>query len=152
MENVTLAINVLYVDDELNNLLAFRAGFRRDFNIYIARSAAEGQKILEQQLIHVLITDQRMPNMLGTELLADAVRKYPNQIRILLTAYTDVEAIVDAINRGHIYKYLTKPWDADLIRQSVLEGYEIYSLKKKEENLKEELQKTINELVNVLKQ
>jgi response regulator RpfG family c-di-GMP phosphodiesterase len=148
----TVIINVLYVDDELNNLNAFKAGFRRDFNIYTANSAAEAEVILKQELIHVLITDQRMPETLGTELLAEAVKKYPDQIRILLTAYADVEAIIDAINRGHIFKYFKKPWDTNLLKQSILEGYEIFALKKKESQLKAELQKTIDELVKTLKQ
>jgi response regulator RpfG family c-di-GMP phosphodiesterase len=152
MNKETKIINVLYVDDELHNLQAFNAGFRRDFNVYTASSAAEAEVILKQQLIHILITDQRMPKTLGTELLAEAVKKYPDQIRILLTAYTDVDAIIDAINRGHIFKYLKKPWDSDLIKKAVLEGYEIFVLKEKEVKLREELQKTIDELVHTLKQ
>jgi response regulator RpfG family c-di-GMP phosphodiesterase len=76
---------VLYVDDEDNNLNAFRAGYRRDFEIYTASSALEGLKILEEREIPVLITDQRMPEVLGTELLAEAVQKFPDQMRILLT-------------------------------------------------------------------
>lgn len=152
MNKAPIIVNVLYVDDELHNLNAFKAGFRRDFNVFTASSAAEAEVILAEQLIHVLITDQRMPETLGTELLAEAVRKYPDQIRILLTAYTDVEDIIDAINRGHIFKYFKKPWNTDLIKKAVIEGYEIYVLKEKEKELKKELQKTISDLVNALNQ
>ena len=81
-------INVLYVDDEVNNLEAFRATFRRDFNVFTAISAKEAEGILDAENdIHILITDQRMPLKSGTELLAESVRKYPYQIRILLTAH-----------------------------------------------------------------
>ena len=101
-------INVLYVDDEENNLLAFKASFRRYFTVFTALSADEGEKILKEHDIHVLITDQRMPGKLGTELLAQAVKEFPDQIRILLTGFSDIEAIKDAINRGQIYHYLDR--------------------------------------------
>src|SRR3954468_3027827 len=109
-------INVLYVDDEDNNLLSFKAAFRRDFNVFTAISADEGKKILAQNEIHVLITDQRMPGTLGTELLAQAVKENPDQIRILLTGFSDIEAIKDAVNRGQIYHYLQKPWNDNELR------------------------------------
>jgi len=101
--NQEIKINVLYVDDEENNLAAFKASFRRYFNVFTAISADEGRIILNQTDIQVLITDQRMPGTLGTELLAQALKKYPNQIRILLTGFADIEAIKDAINRGCMY-------------------------------------------------
>jgi two-component system sensor histidine kinase/response regulator len=151
MDNSALLINVLYVDDEVHNLQAFKASFRRDFNIYTANSANQAKLILKQYSIHVLITDQRMPSVLGTELLAETVKEYPDQIRILLTAYTDVEAIIDAINRGHIFKYLQKPWNNDVLHEAIIEGYEIYDLKEKEKKLKVELQKSVDELIQALK-
>ena len=114
-----LNINVLYVDDEENNLSAFKASFRRHFTVYTAISADEGKKILADTEIHVLITDQRMPGTLGTELLAQAVKDYPDQIRILLTGFSDIEAIKDAINRGQIYHYLQKPWNDDNLKETI---------------------------------
>ena len=119
-------INVLYVDDEENNLISFTASFRKDFNIFTAISAKESDIILLNNNIHVLITDQRMPDTLGTELLAVAVTKYPNQSRILLTGYADIEAVIDAINNGQIFKYLTKPWDAFLLKECINLGYSLF--------------------------
>lgn len=144
-------INVLYVDDEKNNLISFTATFRKDFTIYSALSSVEAEIILTNHEIHVLITDQRMPGTLGTELLADVVKKYPNQIRILLTAYTDTEAIIDAINRGQIFKYLTKPWDNEILKKSIIDGYEIYLKNLEKEEIIKNLELTIKELNNALK-
>lgn len=145
-------INVLYVDDEENNLLAFKAAFRRDFNIFTAISADEGQKILAVNEIHVLITDQRMPGTLGTELLAQAVKDNPDQIRILLTGFSDIEAIKDAINRGQIYHYLQKPWDNDELKTTIEEAYKIFALKKQQKELSAMLMSTNEQLEFMLRQ
>ncbi|HQQ93941.1 MAG TPA: response regulator [Bacteroidia bacterium] len=108
-------ITVLYVDDEVQNLEAFKAAFRRSYNVLLARSAAEARKILAENKVAVLISDQRMPVETGTQLLSEAVKLYPAQVRILLTAYADMEALVNAVNQGYIFKYHSKPWnEADL--------------------------------------
>jgi len=134
-----LKINVLYVDDEENNLNAFKASFRRYFTVYTALSAADASVILNANEIHVLITDQRMPGTLGTELLAQVVKEYPNQIRILLTGFSDIDAIRDAINRGQIYHYLQKPWNDNELKETIEKAYEIYYLKKKQQELSQQL-------------
>ena len=113
-------INVLYVDDEENNLISFKASFRRYFSIFTANSAERAHEILRENTIHVLITDQRMPKTLGTELLAKAAKDYPDQIRVLLTAFADIEALKDAINRGHIFRYLEKPWNDDELNKKII--------------------------------
>ncbi|MBL7933223.1 MAG: response regulator [Bacteroidia bacterium] len=145
-------IHVLYVDDEENNLVAFKAAFRRDFTVFTAISAAEGQKVLAENEIHVLITDQRMPGTLGTELLAQAVKDYPDQIRILLTGFSDIEAIKDAINRGQIYHYLQKPWKDDELKETIENAYKIYHLKKKQQELSKQLLTTNEQLEFMLRQ
>jgi response regulator RpfG family c-di-GMP phosphodiesterase len=145
-------INVLYVDDEENNLLAFKASFRRHFNVFTAISADEGSKVLNEQDIHVLITDQRMPGTLGTELLAQAVKDYPDQIRILLTGFSDIEAIKDAINRGQIYHYLQKPWNDEELKTTIENAFHIYHLKKKQKELSEQLLQTNEQLEFMLRQ
>src|ERR1700740_2778557 len=139
-------INVLYVDDEANNLLAFKASFRRFFTIYTAISADEAKPILAQNEIHVLITDQRMPGALGTELLAYALKEYPFLIRILLTGFSDIDAIKEAINHGQIYHYLQKPWKDDELKETIEEAYKIYQLKKKQKELNEQLLQTNEQL------
>jgi len=147
-----LKINVLYVDDEENNLVAFKASFRRHFNIFTANSADEAKLILAQNEMHVLITDQRMPGTLGTELLAYAVKDYPDQIRILLTGFSDIEAIKKAINQGQIYHYLQKPWNDEELKKTVEEAYEIYHLKKKQQELNEQLLRVNEQLEFMLRQ
>ena len=147
-----VAINVLYVDDEENNLQAFKASFRRYFNIYTALSVEEGKKVLKEHEIQVLITDQRMPGALGTELLAEAVLAYPDQIRILLTGYSDIEAIKDAINRGQIYQYLQKPWNDDELRQTIENAFAVYTLKKRQKDLNDQLLLTNEQLEFMLRQ
>ena len=145
-------INVLYVDDEENNLLAFRASFRRHFNVFTAISADEGKKILAQNEIHVLITDQRMPGTLGTELLAQAVKENPDQIRILLTGFSDIEAIKDAVNRGQIYHYLQKPWNDKELKETIEQAFQVYHLRKKQQELSEQLMQTNEQLEFMLRQ
>ncbi len=120
--------NVLYVDDEANNLEAFKAAFRRDFDVFLASSADEARQILSDNEIAVLVTDQRMPTETGTQLLKKAVEAYPDQMRILVTAYTDMEAVVSAINEGYIFKYHKKPWDEDALRESLKQACENYNL------------------------
>lgn len=145
-------IKVLYVDDEENNLIAFRASFRRDFKIFTATSADEAKVILAENEIHVLITDQRMPVTLGTELLAQAVVEYPDQIRILLTGFSDMEALKDAINRGQIYCYLQKPWNDAELKETILKAYELYRIKKEKDELTNKLIQTNDQLEFHLRQ
>lgn len=145
-------IHVLYVDDEENNLNAFKASFRRDFNIFTASSAEEARDILAQQEVHVLITDQRMPGTQGTELLAQAVVDFPDQMRILLTGYSDMDALKDAVNRGQIYCYLQKPWNDEELRATIQKAFQVYYLKKKKEELTEKLVRTNEQLEFYLRQ
>lgn len=120
------AISILYVDDEANNLIAFRAVFRTKYTIYTALSGLEGLEILSENDIQIIITDQRMPNMTGVEFLEEVIEKYPTPIRILLTGYTDMSAIVDAINKGSIFQYLNKPWDEEELEEVIEKAYDVY--------------------------
>src|ERR1700712_4634063 len=135
-----MAIGVLYVDDEVNNLNSFKAAFRRDFEIFTASSAKEGRKILDTQEIGVIITDQRMPGMIGIEFLESILSIYPDTIRILLTGFSDMNAVMDAINRGQVYKYLVKPWQNDELKLYIQDALEIYHLRKENKELAHKLQ------------
>ncbi len=137
--NSDTSINVLYVDDEVHNLNSFKAGFRRKFNIFTAESAVEGRKVLETELIHVIITDQRMPVMTGIEFLESIIPEFPDPIRILLTGYADINAVIDAINKGQVYKYIQKPWMDEDLRINIEKAYEIYALRKENKELTEAL-------------
>src|ERR1700761_134797 len=144
-----MAIGVLYVDDEINNLNSFKAAFRRDFEIYTAISAKEGRKILDGQEIGVIITDQRMPVMTGIEFLESILAVYPDTIRILLTGFSDINAVMDAINRGQVYKYLVKPWQNDELRMYIENALELYNLRKENRELARRLQMASMELENI---
>jgi DNA-binding NtrC family response regulator len=104
---------ILLVDDEPEILFSLRGLLRREFDLHTARSGAEALEILKRQPIHVIMTDQRMPEMTGVELLRRARGECPEAIRMVFTGYADIKSVVDAINQGQIYRYLTKPWDPD---------------------------------------
>lgn len=139
-------VRVLYIDDEENNLQAFKASFRRQYEIYTAISAAEGLKILENVDIQVIIADQKMPNTTGVEFFKSITETYPDPIRILLTGYTDIEALADAINHGDIYRYITKPWNDLELHNSIKNAYDAYRSKIDLRNKMAELEKTNDEL------
>lgn len=132
-------INVLYIDDEPNNITSFRAAFRRTFNIYSAESAEEGRNILEIEPIEVILSDQRMPKMTGIEFFQSILTTHPDPIRILITGYTDINAVIDAINIGQVYKYLTKPWIEHEVKSSILNAFELFELRKQNRELTEKL-------------
>jgi PAS domain S-box-containing protein len=128
-------IRVLFVDDEEHNLKAFRAAFRRDMDVLLANSGAEALELLEKESVHVIISDQRMPGMTGSEFLAIARERYPTAMRMLLTGYADMEAVIAAVNNGGIYAYANKPWDESDIRLRINQAFEIYQLRKEKERL-----------------
>jgi response regulator RpfG family c-di-GMP phosphodiesterase len=132
-------INVLYIDDEPHNLTSFKASFRRNFNVYTVEEAVEARKILENKEVHVILSDQRMPKMTGIEFFESILDAFPDPIRILVTGYTDINAVIDAINRGQVYKYLTKPWNEDDVRNAIEKAYEVYSLRRENEELTNKL-------------
>jgi PAS domain S-box-containing protein len=121
-------IRVLFVDDEENNLKAFKSTFRRDLDIHLASSGPEALEILDRENVHVIISDQRMPGMSGSEFLAIARERYPEKRRILLTGYSDLEAVIAAVNQGGIHAYATKPWDANDLLLRIKQTYQILQL------------------------
>ncbi len=128
-------IAVLYVDDEENNLFSFKAVFRVKYQVYTALSGDEALKILGEKSIQIIITDQRMPNMTGVEFLEKVIEKFPDPMRLLLTGYADMNAVVDAVNKGKIFHYLSKPWNEEELDITINRAYEAYLQKEK---LKEE--------------
>jgi response regulator RpfG family c-di-GMP phosphodiesterase len=136
-------INVLYIDDEAHNLMSFKAAFRRLFNVYTAESAEEGRKILDEQEpnnpIHVILSDQRMPKMTGIEFFQSILPIYPEPIRILITGYTDISAVIDAINLGQVYKYLSKPWVEQDVKNYIYKAFEVFDLREQNEELTDKL-------------
>ncbi len=114
--NKSSKISILYIDDEHINLLAFRANFRREYEVFTAVSGIEGKALIEQNDIKIVVADQRMPKMTGIQFFEWIKEDHPNTIRILLTGFTDVSAVVDAINKGQVYSYISKPWDEEELR------------------------------------
>ena len=109
----TAKYSILLVDDEPEILFSLRGLLRKEFEVHTAESGAEAMEILKQHPIHVIMTDQRLPGMTGVQLLHRVLGEYPQAIRIVFTGYADIKAVIDAVNQGHIYRYITKPWDPD---------------------------------------
>jgi len=130
---------ILYVDDEEDNLNVFRFNFRSSFTVFTAASGEEGLEILRQKPISVVISDQRMPRMTGLEFLREARRVRPQALPIILTAYRDVDVLVEAIRLGHIYRFVTKPWNAEELKSVILQVQEIYHLREENERLEAKL-------------
>ncbi|HEY0056767.1 MAG TPA: hybrid sensor histidine kinase/response regulator [Pedobacter sp.] len=140
-------IKILYIDDELNNLVGFKASFRLDYNVLVAENTADALDILTKHSdIRIIFCDQRMPDKTGVEFFEEIRNWFPHPIRILITGYTDVEAVISAINRGHVFRYVKKPWaDADII-SAIDEGYKFYTAHSLLAIKNDELQKAYNEL------
>ena len=126
---------LLIVDDEPANIRLLERLFRRDYQVITASSAVEALEFLAQHDIAVIISDQRMPQMTGIEFLKRAAEMRPHTVRIILTGYTDVNALVEVINSGIIYKYVSKPWVNEDLQQTVARALEHYETNKRQHEL-----------------
>lgn len=130
-EEAVSKLKLMVVDDEPDNLALLYRTFRREFEVVKAESAVEALQILDEQgEMAIIISDQRMPEMLGTEFLSKTVDRFPDTIRIVLTGYTDVEDLVEAINSGKVFKYITKPWVPEQLKVVVQQASETYRMVK----------------------
>src|SRR4028119_622556 len=143
-------LKLMVVDDEPDNLDLLYRTFRRDFRVFKADGAMKALELLDTHgEMAVIISDQRMPLMNGTEFLSKTVERFPETIRILLTGYTDVEDLVDAINSGKVFKYITKPWNPDKLKAIVQQAADTYRvLKKRTDELRRALRR--EELFNAV--
>jgi len=132
---------VLYIDDEETNIKAFEASFRRDFDITATTSLPFAIDALSKKEYHVIISDQKMPGVAGSEFLLAISAKYPKSLKIILTGYQDFQVAREALNSGRIFKYMLKPWDKDEVVQTVKLAYELYTLRNERERLIDELLK-----------
>jgi len=144
-------LNILYVDDEEQNLVSFKAAFRRYHHVYTANSGRAGLEILQQHPIHLIVTDQRMPEMTGIQFLEKVIHLYPDTVRMILTGFSDVEVIISAINTGRVFRYITKPWDQNELRMTLDNASQFYWLQQKNKTLVEELQQKVLEQEKTLK-
>lgn len=131
---------ILIVDDEQDNLDAFRFNFKRAFNIQSVNSGPEALELLREHDFAVIVTDQRMPKMTGLELLAEARKIRPDAVGIILTAFTDVDVLMEAINLGSIYRYITKPWDAKEVRGALTHAMQRFALLRENRRLTSQLE------------
>jgi len=122
-------VKILYVDDEENNLISFKAAFRFDYDIQLAASPQKALEILQVDSFHVILSDYRMPVMNGVELFEKIRNEYPLPVRVLITAYNDMESLIEAVNRGHIFRYIKKPWNETDLKTAVNEAFQFYSTK-----------------------
>jgi len=145
-------ISILYVDDEENNLFSFKATFRIKYHVHTAISGEEALKVLETKPVQIIITDQRMPEMTGVEFLEKVLVKYPEPMRILLTGYADMAAVVDAVNKGKIFHYLAKPWNEEELDITINRAFEKYNEKIELRDMNEKLEGSNNQLEFMLRQ
>ena len=143
-------LKLMVVDDELDNLELLQRTFRKDFRVFRAEGSLQALEILAQEgEMAIIISDQRMPVMNGSEFLAKTVERFPDTIRILLTGYTDVEDLVEAINSGKVYKYITKPWSTEELKAVVKQATETYRVvKRRTDELSRALRR--EELFNII--
>ncbi|HVF36246.1 MAG TPA: EAL domain-containing protein [Candidatus Saccharimonadia bacterium] len=123
--------SLLLLDDEENILQALKRVLRRDgYLIHTATTATQAFDILGRNEVHVIVSDQRLPDTSGTEFLSSVKEMYPDTVRLVLSGYIDLRTVTDAINRGAIYKFLTKPWDDDELRAQIAEAFRMYATRK----------------------
>ncbi len=135
---------ILYIDDEKLNLEGFKLNFEEIYTVYIAESVEEVYKILSQHEIKVIVADQRMPEISGIELLESVKYKFPDITRIILTAFIIEEYLLEAINRGGVYRYLTKPWNFYELNAAIQGAIDTYNLKAENKILIKQLEEKIN--------
>ncbi len=159
MDNITLeeqpvakTYNILYVDDEESNLRIFRMAFKRHYNVYTTTDIEEAVRILDENNIHLIMTDQKMPEMNGTELLERILPAHPDIIRIILTGFSDIESIVQAVNKCGIYKYITKPYESGELKMTLDQALETYELKNEKQILIKELKSANDHLEEKVKE
>ena len=137
--------SILYVDDEENNLFSFKAAFRRKYQVHTVLSGEEGLEALKEKEFCLVISDQQMPGMTGVEFLEQVSNHYPGVMTMILTGFSDVEAIIGAINKGNIFRYITKPWDERELQISIENALKLFNLRKNNQQLVSELEVKVKE-------
>jgi YesN/AraC family two-component response regulator len=141
---------ILCLDDERNILQSLKRLLRREgYNLLLASSGEEAFGLLEENDVHLIISDQRMPQMSGTEFLAKVKEKYPDVLRVILTGYTDVDSITESINKGHIYKFFLKPWNDHNLKLEIRQALDQYDLIKANKHLDETVVRQNRELQQI---
>jgi sigma-B regulation protein RsbU (phosphoserine phosphatase) len=152
MEQNKARQHILYIDDEKDNLTVFYSTFRRFFEVHLASSGKEGLELMKKHDMQLVIADQRMPEMTGIEFLEKIIPEYPDCVRMVLTGYSDVEAIIQAINKGRVYRYITKPWQKEDLKITIEQALETSQLKRQNRRLVTDLQRANQNLEKKVKE
>lgn len=144
--------SVLLVDDEPEVLFSLKGLLRREFELYTAQSGDEALRIMQQHPVHVVMTDQRMPEMTGADLLKKVRAEFPDAVRIVFTGYADIKAVIDAINSGRLFRYVVKPWDPDELVQILHEAAAEHDRRARHWQLFEEMHRFLADASPVLGQ
>lgn len=138
--------SILYIDDEQSNLDIFRISFKREYNIFTAYEPEQAFEILKNNQIDIIIADQQMPQMTGTQFLEKTLQEYPEAIRIILTGYADIQVVIEAINKCGIYKYITKPWEREDVKMTLEKAVETIKIKRENQWLVQSLEQELTKL------
>ena len=137
---------LLVVDDEPDLVQSVKDLLRFDYRVLIATRAAEGLQIMEREKVHIVMSDQRMPEMTGVEFLKHLRDSHPDTVRLLFTAYADLNAVTDAINQGNVYRYISKPWEPDELKTVLRQAVDYYDLQEERRRLIREVQEKNEQL------
>jgi len=137
---------ILIVDDEPDVLFSIKGLLRHDFQLHVAESGEEALRVLREHDIHVVMTDQRMPGMSGVALMQQVRSQFPDAIRIVFTGFADIKAVVNAINTGGLYRYITKPWDPDELIETLHEAARRYAQLKSQKRFAAEVKSLADDL------
>ncbi len=138
----------LVVDDEPDILDAIKRLLRKDYHVLTASSVSEARQLIHDEPVEVVMTDQRMPEMSGIEFLSELRRTHPYIVRVLFTGYSNISDVIDAINEGHVYRYISKPWKPVELRLFVAQAFEFYRTQRERDELLHQLQSANQKLEN----
>lgn len=143
---------ILYLDDDLQNLTSFKANLRDSFHILTANTPVEAYNLLHENEVQMVITDQRMPSMTGSEFLATIAHEFPNTQRILLTGVADWKSVVEAVNKGRVSKIVTKPFNFSELKGMIAEGLDQFAKSLEKDQLIKTLKKQNQQFEFILRQ
>ena len=145
-------IRVLYLDDEIDELESFQSLYRRIFKVFIASDPQVARDIVAKEDLHVILTDQRMDAMSGVQFLDSIIEDFPEPVRILVTGYSDISAVISSINVGQVYKYISKPYPREAMQKSIENAAEVFNLRRDREQLVQKLVRACSQLEFLLRQ
>ncbi len=143
---------ILAVDDEPANLRMLERLFRREHRVLTANSGEEALALLKKEHVSLIITDQRMPGMSGTEMLRESMHSSPDSIKIILTGYTDVAALTEAINTTRVYKFVSKPWDPITLKQTVQDAFREHGMLVQHKQLVDDIVRLVRSYPDIFNQ